>query len=125
MTKQNKNYPQRESKDLKQTIRELKSANRRLKKDKEQLIRELQTLKDGFNESVKYINEELENIPIQDIVKYFARKRRAEGKLREVKQAVSKPRQNKVEQAEAREATLKKFQQWIKRKTKEQREDQS
>lgn len=119
MTKKGRNYPQTEVRELKQIISELKSCNRRLKRDKQRLISELQTLKDGFNESIKYINEELETIPIEDIVKYFARKRREEKKrLSDLKKQsrAKKPKEN-------REEVIKRFQTWIKRKSREYEED--
>lgn len=101
-----RNYPDRDAREEKRTISELKAVIRRLKKDKERLIAENKTLKDGFKESIKYINDELASIPVEDIVKYFARKKR--GKLEEVKNT----------RAETKEETRRKFQQWIKRKSK-------
>lgn len=109
MSRNTRNYQTSDVRELKKIISELKSVVRRLKKDKERLIAENKTLKDGFKESIKYINDELASIPVEDIVKYFARKKK--GKLAEVKQVKSAK--------EKREDARKKFQQWIKRKNKE------
>lgn len=97
----------RDIKDLKQTISKLKSMNRRLKKENARLVAENKTLKTGFKESIKYINEELASIPVEDIVRYFKRKK--SGKLAEVKKSSK----------ESREEARRKFQQWIKRKNRE------
>jgi cell division protein FtsB len=105
VSRNNRNYGQSEISELKQTISELKSKNRRLKKDKDKLIQELQTLKKAFDTSKLYIDERLSDIPVEDVVRYFARKKR--GKLDEVSNMSDK------------EKTLKKFQKWIKNKQKE------
>jgi cell division protein FtsB len=92
--------------ELNQTISELKANNRILKKDKDRLITELQTLKKSFNTSKLYIDERLDDIPVEDVVRYFARKKA--GKLEDLDGNTS-----------AKDRTLKKFQKWISTKSKE------
>lgn len=113
----NKNYPTTDTRDLKQTISQQKSIIRRLRKEKEQLKSELKTLKDALNSSIEYINEQLEGIPVEDIVRYFNRKKK--GKLDDVKK-VGRPK--KADKERDREETIKKFQSWIKRKNQQRSE---
>ena len=105
VSRNSRNYAVNDEKSLKETISELKAKNRRLKKDKERLVSELQSLKKAFETSKLYIDERLEDVPVEDIVRYFARKKR--GKLSE------------VDNLSDREKTLKKFQKWIGTKHKE------
>lgn len=106
VSRNSRNYGSSEVSELKQVISDLKAKNRRLKKDKDRLIIELQTLKKAFNTSKLYIDERLEDIPVEDVVRYFARKKA--GKLDDVGSSMSD-----------KEKTLKKFQKWIKNKHKE------
>lgn len=101
-------------KELKQTVSKLKAANRRLKKDKEQLIRELQSLKAGFKETINYVDDKLANIPVEDIVRYFKRKNAA--RLNDVQARAAK---SAKATESSREETKRKFQQWIKRRSRE------
>lgn len=72
----NKDFIKSESSKLKDTIRELKSCNRKLTKRVKDLVGEIKTLQTALDESIIYINKELEQIPIEDIVKYFSDKKR-------------------------------------------------
>lgn len=65
--------------------------NRRDKKIK-QLLSDIRTLQKALDESVVYIDDRLADIPVEDIVKYFNKKRR--GGLDEVRETVEKSKED-------------------------------
>lgn len=85
VTKKTKNMPKSEKSEtaeLKQQIRSLKSKLRSRDKTISTLRSDVKTLQSSFNKSLEYIDDELAHIPIEDLVRYFARKKK--GKIDEV-----------------------------------------
>jgi predicted RNase H-like nuclease (RuvC/YqgF family) len=83
--KEKKNFPKSETGDLKQQVRSLKAKLRNRDKKIEIMKSELRTLQRALDESIVYINDELEQIPVEDLVRYFNRKKK--GKLDEVQES--------------------------------------
>lgn len=77
-----KDYFKGEVGELKRVIHELKKDIKRLQKVIEGQKKELKTLKYALNDSILYINDDLANIPVEQIIAYFKDKKR--GKLDEV-----------------------------------------
>jgi hypothetical protein len=80
MTK-NKNIPKSEIAELKDTIRSLKGKLRKREKKIEEMKSELRTLQKALDKSIIYINDELKDVPVEEIVNYFNRKRK--GRLKD------------------------------------------
>jgi hypothetical protein len=80
MTK-NKNFPKSEVAELKDTIRSLKSKLRNREKKIEEMKGELKTLQTALDKSIIYINDELKDVPVDEVVRYFNRKRK--GRLKD------------------------------------------
>jgi len=86
--KEKKNIPKSEKSkntELKQQIRTLLSKIKSKDKQIDILKSELKTLNKAFHESATYIDDELATIPIEDIVRYIARKKK--GKIDEISEA--------------------------------------
>jgi len=78
-----KDYPTSDVTKLKRTISSLRSKLRQKDKKIDRLISDIKTLQESLDKSIIYINDELADIPVEDIVRYFNRKRK--GKLDELK----------------------------------------
>ena len=78
-----KDYPRSDIAKLKQTIKSLKSKCSQKDRKIDRLLSDVKTLQAALDNSIVYINEKLESIPVEDIVRYFNRKKA--GKLEDVK----------------------------------------
>jgi hypothetical protein len=78
----NKDYPTSDIAKLKRTNSSLRAKIRQKDKKIERLISDVNTLQKALDKSIIYINDELAEIPVEDIVRYFNRKKR--GKLDDV-----------------------------------------
>lgn len=58
----------KDSEVLEETLKELKTANRRLKSDNERLKAELSTLQEAFQETSKYLKGNTDNISVEKII---------------------------------------------------------
>ena len=80
-----KNYERSELSELKETIRKLKAKVSSRDKKLRIMQSELKTLQKALNESVVYIDDRLDNVPVEDVVRYF--KNRKKGKVDDVKES--------------------------------------
>ena len=71
-----KDYKGSEISELKQTIKNLKGSLRRRDKKIDSLLSEIHTLQRALDQSATYIDNQLRDIPVEDIVRYFSSKRR-------------------------------------------------
>lgn len=79
----NKDYPRNDTQRLKKIISDLKADIKKKDKKIDRLLSDIRTLQAALDKSIIYINEELANIPVEDIIRYFKNKKK--GKLDEVK----------------------------------------
>ena len=70
-----KNYPKRDPADLKQTIRTLKGMLKRERKLNDILKHENRTLKAALDETSVFLDVELSDVPVEDIVRYFSKRK--------------------------------------------------
>jgi len=76
---------------LKQTISSLKSKLNQKDKKISRLLTDLKTLQQGFDSSIVYVNDELSDIPVEDVVRYFNNKNKP--KVSEIKKSQETPLQ--------------------------------
>jgi hypothetical protein len=79
----NKDFPRSEVSELKQLISSLKQKIKQKDDKISRLISEIKTLNKAFSDSIVYINEDLIDVPVEEIIKFFNTKRKP--KLTEVK----------------------------------------
>lgn len=65
----NKDYFSSDVRELKNTIKDLRSKVRRLESDKRKLISEIQGYKKAFRSTIAELDERLINMPVEDVVR--------------------------------------------------------
>jgi len=78
-----KNINRNDVSDLKDTINTLKGMLKKEKALNKRLLSEIKTLESAFSESILYINKELIDVPLPDVMDYFKDKKN--GEIDEVK----------------------------------------
>ena len=69
-----KDKPVRDVQALKRLVSSLRSKIAQKDRKIERLVSDIKTLQKALDESMVYINDELSNIPVEDIVRYFKNK---------------------------------------------------
>lgn len=70
MTRNTRNYPQSEEDEQKETIRKLKAQLKRVKKQNIELKSENKSLKKAWNKTEKFLSEALDDVPLEEVLKY-------------------------------------------------------
>lgn len=99
MSKNTRNYPKDDEKDLRETIQKLKSQVRKLKKDNKELKSDNESLLDAWAKTEAYLQEITQGVPLEDLLRFRKLPKKAlhkkEGKVKKNKEDTMKETKEK------------------------------